>query len=388
MGLYDRAKLLADKSHNAEKSASSPTGKFQPLKPSPDHTMLWSNSDQDANEATRFYEGDSAQLPEEISQKTEKSASFSKDKFPPLKHAPKQTMLWDNSDQEVNEATRFYKDISATQPRNIAFSPKGKLRSLKPSTEPLEFAEIKTNSTYIVDDFEKTRELVDDKTVVSSNRKGFEPLNPCLQHHDFAEIKTNGTFIVGDFENAYKLDTVENGVSFKKTNGVELLGQGGDGNSQTENCHVVDMEVSSDDQASPNVIQGRNEFCYPAVTRNSGKRSVNNTGEDECPGGDFTTTEQKTFEVEEFSLSGTGSVLYHTKPSMSSTEVSQVGIDTLKQGAYNTKHKASKVENTGSNNNGSCLLYAEPSSINSFHLNDHTFGFYPQTQMLEPPCAG
>ena len=24
---------------------------------------------------------------------------------------------------------------------------------------------------------------------------------------------------------------------------------------------------------------------------------------------------------------------------------------------------------------------------NSFHLNGHTLGFYPQTQKLEPPCT-
>ena len=360
MGLYDSAKLPAENSHNTEKTVSSPNVKFQPFKSSPDHPMPWWNSDQVVIEATGFYEGDSAQMPEENSHKTEKSASSPREKFQPLKPAPEQSMLWDNSNKEVDEATGFYKDISTTLPRKNAFSPKSKLRSLKPSPELLEFADIKTNATYIVDGFEKRHELVVDKTVVSRNRKEFEPLKPCLKHHDFAELKTNGAFIVDDFENMYKLDAIENGVSSKKTSGMELLGQGGDDNSQTEICHAVDMEVSSDDQASPDEIHARNEFTG---SRNTGKGSVSNTRKDDCitkeaiP--DLISTEQKTFKVEEFS--GTDSVLHHAKPSISSTEVGQVSIDTLKQGAYNTKHKGSEVENTSINSNGSCLLYTEPS---------------------------
>ena len=139
-----------------------------------------------------------------------------------------------------------------------------------------------TNSSCTVDKLEKTPETVDEKTNVDEKLsiKDSKQLNFCLEHPDFQEIQTNDTFIFDDFKKTQKEKANEDALALK-TSGISLVRQE-DGNLRVENCHVVDMEFSSDDQISPDVMKSGNEFCYSIDSSNVENEIVNNGREEKC----------------------------------------------------------------------------------------------------------
>ena len=317
------------------------------------------NSDQDVDSVAEAYDRVKGSLPEGKS-----SLTFGFN-YQPLKIPPGHPTIIGNNVQHAKEAKRFFGGDNAKLHDNShnatgATFANTTIQLFRPSPKLSEFTNIETNSSYVVDKLEKTPETVDEETNVVEKRsnKDSEQLNLCLKHPDFQEIQTNDTFIFDDFKKTQKVKANEDVLPLK-TSGIRLVRQE-DGNLRVENCHVVDMEFSSDNQISPDVKSG-NEFCFTVDSRNFEKNFINYSREDKCISKKACLIAPRSKKMLNSGGITSGVVVspHQNERSISCKEVKNASRGTLKQEACDVESKA--ADSSRHDAAGLCSLFTQPS---------------------------
>lgn len=320
------------------------------------------NSDQDVDSVAEAYDR------VEGSFHAGKSSLTFDFNYKPLKISLGHPTILGNTGQHAKEAKRFFGGDNTKLHDNLLYATEATfanttIQPFRPSAKLSEFTEIETNSSCTVEKLEKTPETVDEDTNMDEKLsiKDSKQLNICLEHTDFQEIQTNDTFIFDDFKKTQKEKANEDALALK-TSGIRLVRQE-DGNLQVEeNCHVVDMEFSSDDQISPDVMKSGNELCYSTDSSKVENEIVNNGREEKCVSRKATLYVRRSKET--LNSGGVTSSVIVTPlnqdvPSICDKEDENVGGGTLEQKAYDVEPKA--ADSRRHNAAGLCLLSTIPS---------------------------
>ena len=294
--------------------------------------------------------------------------------YKPLKVALRHTTILGNTGQHAKEAKRFFGGDNTKLHDNLQYATEATfanttIQPFRPSAKVSEFTEIETNSPCTVDKLEKTPETVNEETNVDEKLsiKDCKQLNLCLEHPDFEEIQTNDTFIFDDFKKTQKEKANEDALALK-TIGIRLVRQE-DGNLRVKNCHVVDMEFSSDDQISPDVMKSGNEFRYSIDSSNVENEIVNNGREEKCVSRKATLDVRRSKETLNSGGVTSSVIVTPLNQNVLSTcdkEDENVGGGTVDQKAYDVEPKA--ADSSRHNTASLCLLSTLP-SIHSDKVN-------------------